>query len=635
MIIEQKFLLFFAVLTISVIYLGVLQLNNSKEFIEVNLKTTNPKNNRIAHFCKTPPLDLWPNDIEQINKPPEPSICKPESYEWIEVIQGKLKFTKYALPFLRDITCEIRILFTNESKEKDPEFMKIVYIVDIIPNVKDGMDVPEDIFSVHCRYQNKTSQEYAYENLFLTIPKAHRIALSPTPFLTSKEPNWNILIWCFDSLSRLSWYRFLPKTIEAFRNAGGVWLENSNILGTETVDALLPILTGKGPFELHNSVRGEDDASYMNDFPWIWRDLQEIGYVTLLGDYGSFNWRYLGFSKPPTHHYVRPWFLAAEIFNNTKNGRYCINSKMKIEILHNYIKEFWDVYSDKPKFAVINYEEMTHDYFNDIQMADNIQEKWFEEMIQSQRLEETIVIFMSDHGGKIGSVREMVQSDWELMNPFYGILLPPKFKSLHPDEAENLINNFNKLTIPFDIHATLSDVIAFSTDGKVVLPKHATGDSLFKPLDPKRSCADVNIHPQLCFCGSSPEKIDTDDKIVKKIGQIITRKIISLLKPIRKFCSRIYLRSILKASKVQHFRIISEKNKFDRDEWEYKIRIMVGKFRGVFDGYAKFRTLSSNSKPVINLYRISRIDVYGRQPNCIIKRYPKLAPFCFCNRHKR
>jgi hypothetical protein len=57
----------------------------------------------------------------------------------------------------------------------------------------------------------------------------------------------NVLIWGFDSISRNTFIRKLPKSYDLLVNGlgGGTVLKGYNIVGDGTPQALIPILTGK------------------------------------------------------------------------------------------------------------------------------------------------------------------------------------------------------------------------------------------------------------------------------------------------------------------------------------------------------------------------------------------------------
>ena len=61
---------------------------------------------------------------------------------------------------------------------------------------------------------------------------------------------YNVLMFGFDSVSRMSFIRQLPKSYEYMLKQGFIVLKGYNIVGDGTPQNLLPILTGKKETEL-------------------------------------------------------------------------------------------------------------------------------------------------------------------------------------------------------------------------------------------------------------------------------------------------------------------------------------------------------------------------------------------------
>jgi len=72
--------------------------------------------------------------------------------------------------------------------------------------------------------------------------------------------------------------------------------------------------------------------------------------------------------------------------------------------------------------------------------------------------------------------------------PFMGLRLPPSFISAHPVAAQNLRINANRLTTPFDIHATLRDIVDYTGDvaGANEEQLNRRGISLFREISKVR-----------------------------------------------------------------------------------------------------------------------------------------------------
>lgn len=585
--------------------------------------------------CKIPKLDIWPKDIRKINLNVSPLDCEHKSSEWFVIRDKKIYFTPHAKYYIskQKTTCELRVIDVKEYLEINSYFKNRLYDIKKLHNLTDGFNVPSDVFSIHCI--NDNSNAYVFENVYLTIKPLPQQITKNKPLVSrsrfykqSIEPKYNILIWCFDSVSKLSWKRFLPETVKTFQEIGGIWFNQFNILGYGTTETFIPMLTGKVPSQLHQAVRGKKNARYINDYPWVWHDLKTENYSTLFADGGSFNWKYVGFEKPPTDHYARPFFLAAKREKN-KHQKYCLKSKPRLSMLHDYVIEFWKYYQEHPKFALINYEEMSHDYFSDIKLADKIQSDWLHKLLKLDMLNNTILILMSDHGGRHGPVRRMKQSGWEIINPYLGIRLSESFLKLHPKVGKILEANKNLLVTPLDIHKTLKDVLRFSSEGRINLKSHDKSLSLFSPIPRNRTCKEAIIRDKLCFCDNYAT-LNINDNLVQLIVKIIETKTIKLIEPIKEKCKKFKIIKINEA-----YKIIKKRKTYQNylnQKVMFKIKFTVDYFNGTYESHSTVTYSKKMNMPSIIVDEINRLDRYGSQADCVEREYPSLALFCFCKK---
>lgn len=61
---------------------------------------------------------------------------------------------------------------------------------------------------------------------------------------------------------------------------------------------------------------------------------------------------------------------------------------------------------------------------------------------------------------RFADIRNTLQGKQEERLPFFSFVFPDKFKEMYPDEYKNFKSNLRKLTTPFDIHATLQDILS-------------------------------------------------------------------------------------------------------------------------------------------------------------------------------
>ena len=168
--------------------------------------------------------------------------------------------------------------------------------------MRNGQPIDSDFFQAKYIAANGLT----YENLHSGIvyrEELHRRHLERHP--PDNMAALNILMFGFDSVSRMTWLRNLPKSHEYFvKTLGAVVLEGYNIVGDGTPQALLPILTGQTEAELPEARRGHKGATVVDGHPWIWREYEKAGYVTQWGEMARESAR---FSTACWGSETRPW----------------------------------------------------------------------------------------------------------------------------------------------------------------------------------------------------------------------------------------------------------------------------------------------------------------------------------------
>ena len=447
-----------------------------------------------ADLCKRPQLKLWPDDIKEIYSDLLPIDCKNNEENWASVRKGKFHISDQAVLKHGKIEC-----LYQEVSRLDGD-MGVREISGDKP-IKSGDEIPHDILSVKCAAEDGN----VYSRVILGVkPKPQK-----TPAEDSKKGlGLNIVMFGFDSVSRLNWRRSLKETYKFFvEDLGAVVLEGYNIVGDGTPQALLPILTGKSEEELPEARRGFKNAKSVDDHPWIWKDLQKSGYVTQWGEdgtaFGTFTYRMMGFYNQPVDHYMRPFYLAEKRFQGN-----CFGSVSSHKLQLDYLKEFIDVYGpERKKFSFLFHSDYSHDSSRLLQNAD------LDLLHQLQWLNETgvmnnsLVILMSDHGARFTNLRSTEQGKYEERLPFFALRLPStrSFQKKFPDVQKHLLENSKLLTTPFDIHETMMDVLNYEPESKwrkssMMARPYPRGLSLFRKMPKDRSCEDASIEPHWCTC---------------------------------------------------------------------------------------------------------------------------------------
>ncbi|KAF0299874.1 hypothetical protein FJT64_027491 [Amphibalanus amphitrite] len=265
--------------------------------------------------CRLPPLPLNPPELQPLFHHVPPLVCDPEP-AWVTVHGSYVTISATARRAHGRVTCQFTDLLLKDDMWAVQGFRS---------NSEEGYTLKEsDFVSVSCTAEDGET----WDNIVAGVRKdaaPHALPLSDLP---KDHLPVNILIWGFDSLSRNTFMRKLPRTYAFLRDElQATVLRGYNIVGDGTPQALIPILTGRTERELPDTRRRTWGSQMVNVYPFLWKDFQSDGYVTAFNedqpDIGTFQYRLRGFNPQPTTHYMRTFFLAASrTYGN--NAPYCL-----------------------------------------------------------------------------------------------------------------------------------------------------------------------------------------------------------------------------------------------------------------------------------------------------------------------
>ncbi|GFR96917.1 elongation factor Tu [Elysia marginata] len=304
--------------------------------------------------CVLPKLDPCDPQILPFDKR-EPQVnCSVET-NWVYVKNGTFHIHQSAIDKHGKILCEYAPIVRGRGD----------YTAVHAPHIKpmlDGAPLLTDFFKAACISQSG----HRYFNIHLGVafnPELHKRS-ETTPLPSTAMGGYDVFMFGFDSVSRMSWLRNLPKTREYFiQELGGIELEGHNIVGDGTVQALLPLLAGQTEQDLPTARRDEAGSVEVDNFPWIWRDFQKAGYVTAWGEdmshIGTFQMRLKGFKEQPVDHSMRTYFLSAEpMYHRFLDG--CAGSEARHIRFFNYFRDMYQMYGPKRKFMFGFHSEFSH-----------------------------------------------------------------------------------------------------------------------------------------------------------------------------------------------------------------------------------------------------------------------------------
>ncbi|XP_060068998.1 uncharacterized protein LOC132549096 [Ylistrum balloti] len=562
-----------------------------------------------------------------------PDLVCDSRQNWIAVENGTFWITREARKLHGDIKCQFAAVMRKPGNDN------ITVTGRREPMTKEVMQAPSDFFKISCLSPNKTR----YVNIHATIT---RNSTAPKRNVKdTKSMELNVLMLGFDSVSRMTWLRKLPKSRNYFRNIlGGVELEGYNIVGDGTPQALLPLLTGKTESELPESRRGHPNASMVDGHPWIWKDFETAGYVTHwaedMAHIGTFNLRMMGFKHQPVHHYMRPFYLVAEKLY-PHNKPYCLGSLPRHKIMLDWVRDSFMQYEHKLKFIFGFHSEYSHASPNNLQWADVDLLALLKFLNDKAYLNNTILILMSDHGSRFADIRETFQGKLEERLPYFALRFPPWFKAKYPDIHENFLSNSKKLTTPFDIHETFHDILDLKRTEQNNLGQTSRGISLFRPMPLDRTCSVAGIEPHWCACLKWTEVSVDFPKIIIAVSKVIEfiNKHTSNFRP---NCSELYLYKIKNAFKFGIDNdVLKYKGSVDKDgrfpqfgdfkqdvNEIYQVTFVTIPGNGTFEASVNH---TSSGEFVVNGRQISRINKYGHNADCIVESAPHLRPYCYCH----
>lgn len=445
----------------------------------------------------------------------------------------------------------------------------------------------------------------------------------------NKKP-LSILMVGIDSMSRLNLKRVMPKTSEFLERNQWLNLKGYNKIADNTFPNLMAVLTGKN-----------DSYSYETCYPlsvgnldkcdMLWYRFRKMGFITGFAEddkyLNTFNYLKKGFIKPPTDFYFRPYTIAAEQLSVQINHRmiYCSGPETSGERILKLARDFAVATLGYPSFGLFWMNTFSHDNINFASSVDNKVTDFLEDIKNSDILENSIMIFFSDHGFRFGEVR-FTHTGWlEERLPFIYVWFPKWFKTQFSKEFNNFKVNTERLTTPYDLFMTLQHLIVLAghKDYEIV-PSSACPKckSLFHQVDYRRSCEDAGIEQHWCTCNGH-SYISPSEPIVVSATYFALDNINSLIKSFgseSEKCAALALNKIRASG-------ISEVISAEEDNRRYLLLILETTPMAVFEATVSF--VMNGTSPVFNLHgKISRLDYFGHN-KCVTDSI--LEKYCSCH----
>ncbi|EDW15152.1 uncharacterized protein LOC6573625 [Drosophila mojavensis] len=669
--------------TILVTFVTFLLLNSEPEDVDKSIKIQIIERSIRSVMnqgeCRQPHLPLDNPDIMKFYKPIDKINCG-TSPDWV-MCEKSICFVKPEITAVHgDITCSYTDIirktdytarFGRTNRIKEPYVLQNSDFVRVACHASSGEKWFGMAFGIRDTVQRPVVPNVAVLPAEIVIANSQQ---QPQLQEVPTSPFYNVLMFGFDSLSRNAFIRKLPRTYAYLtQQLGAIVLQGYNIVGDGTPQALVPLLTGYTELELPETRKRISSSGSVDAYPMIWQDFRRLGYLTSFNEdlpyVGTFTYRMNGFESQPVDHYLRTYYMQA---SNMLSGSApnCIGAQPDHLVMLDYTKNFMLKYRDSPRFVFSFHGGLSHDSINLIGAADDDVHDWLVTLKEKSLLDDTILIFMADHGNRFAEVRATLQGKQEERLPFFSFTFPESFKKRFPQEYNNFLANEHRLVTPFDVHATLKHLIQMQSAGlnyqtpdssydvfnndihtetsqNIHISEQARGRSisLFERIPSNRSCADAYIEPHWCAC-LNWQPLELNDTryegIILKAANSIVETINAATLERRQFCAPLQLLKVnwalrlLPRKELLQFKTNSDKDGFLADmsghtvvhEVFYQLQLVTQPGQALYEASVAYnlQTFECTAK----LSDISRVNKYGSQARCIYERDPELRKFCYC-----
>lgn len=545
---------------------------------------------------------------------------------WVRL--NSLKY--YRINKTEKISCCYRS-FIRPTSIEDIEFTRLdnMAIYSKCIHFHDVIEVKDEFVQVKCTLG---SGNIVYEQYFVFAPLKDFARKRNLKEMPHNKTAFNVLILGIDAVSRLNFHRTMPGTANFLEIKGAVEFLGYNKVGDNTFPNLVPMLMGLKATELKKTCYPYDTVTFDN-CPFIWQWFKEAGYYTALGEdapnIGTFNYAKTGFRIAPTDYYLHTFMNEASKnvgTNKDFNSFLCMHDNYFYKVLLDYIEELTWRLSNKKLFGFFWEISMSHDYLNYPMKMDDDYMKFFSRLDSSGYLSETMLVLVSDHGMRWGPIRHTKQGRLEERLPFLFILPPKSFPVTHQEAYNNLKLNSKRLTTPFDVHATISDLLDVSNlENKMIIErsKKSYGRdrsiSLFLPIPGNRTCQVAEIDEHWCTCHKEVS-LAKDNPQAYEAAKALVILINDMMKEYPQ-CAKLTISDMMDVTEIE-----AGEPESDEYTWmEFLVVVKTAPGDAIFE--ATLRQDGDDQSWKL-LGTPSRLNLYGDQSRCVDNYQMKL--YCYC-----
>lgn len=330
----------------------------------------------------------------------------------------------------------------------------------------------------------------------------------------------NILFFFVDSMSRNHFKRKLPKVyewIEKFfipnseknnnnKNQNNYTHESFQFLkyhgvGTWTNINLQPFFFGV-PYDASEGIYA---LNYFKNRGYITGSTENTCSREFVGLYsGEMSWLvWDSYDHDFTSFFCDPNFYSKEKVYSMTDGPYCYRRKclygrQTYEYSVEYANQFFNAYKDQGKMFRLGNIDAHEGTGESVKYVEDDMMKFLNDFEKNGHLNDTMIIFFSDHGYTMPGIHQILQSEdhvKELLLPYVYFLIPKNTKNFEKIR-ENLKHNENMFMTPYDMHNTLLGML--DVDKKYL--NHLGTDVIKNKLKGNEGCKKFKIKDEWCKC---------------------------------------------------------------------------------------------------------------------------------------
>ncbi|KAL1498108.1 hypothetical protein ABEB36_008962 [Hypothenemus hampei] len=573
--------------------------------------------------CKILDLDPFSEDAKKYFKPLKYKTCTKNDLLTYVTKEDNIATIHIDLEVIRQYTKgSLSCCYSNITRSTSPKNPDDSIKISNCKEFHNNVTIMQEAVLVKCSSKNTK----VYENVHTSVRITKDVQKKISSFDNTTNQPISVLFVGVDSISRLNFRRALPNTFKFVEDHKWVSLNGYNKIDDNTFPNLMAILTGFDQLTAYKVCNPKVGGS-LDKCPMLWYSYRDLGYVTGYAEdaasISTFNYLKKGFIKPPTDYYFRPYVMATEKLNKmtVSSMAYCTGPETSGERIMNLVKDFGATFKQNPHFGFFWMNTFSHNDISTPTMMDNKLKNFLTNLDNSGITNNSLIIFLSDHGIRFGDIR-LTETGWlEERLPYIYFSFPPWFKQRFPNQYNNFLDNANKLTTPYDLHMTLQDILTMSQLNYTIKPSDACPKcmSLFEKIPQERSCEDANITHHWCTCsGYNPTKLDSESE--SRLKQVITDKLNNIL----------LNKADVGGDKCSIYTVDEISTRISQKFSYKKIRYVLVTVKT--NPKAVFETTISYTGDIVNstleIGPLSRLDYYAPHTYCVADAY--LKKYCYC-----